>query len=221
MGFLAAIPAAIGGLFEGGAAAAGGAAAGTAAAAGGVGAGLTTSALGAGALGAGALTGAEAMTGAAVPAIAGVGAGAGAGAGGLTLGMGLKALSPFLGGLGKVASAGADMLGQFGDVPLSRIFGGETGGGVTPTPSVSPSPAGTGVPVPKADPLVGMRQAAQFGTTLKSLFGGAGGGTPAVQLPAMSLPQPPSPIMAAGSPTAPNIGYTPTAKTIGELMFRR
>lgn len=183
MGFLAAIPAAIGGLFGSGGAAA---AAGTAGAAG---AG-TTAALGS--LAPGFLTGTEAAAGADVAAGA---LGAGAGAGGMTLGAGLNALSPLLGGLGKVASAGSDLLAKFGDVPLSDVLGDST--------------------IPKDSPLAAVQSGAKLGASLNSLLSGS---------KSMNLPAPPvlqAQPAATSTPTGMIGGFTPTAKTLADLMFRR
>ena len=195
MGFLAAIPAAIGGLFGGGAAA---------------GLGATT-----------ALSGMEAMTGATVgaSALGGAGAaGAGAGLGGLTLGTGLGMLSPLLGSLGKVAASGSDLLKTFGDVPLGDVVGSAS------VPAASAPGLGQ-VGAPIGDSLAKFKTAAQFGGSLRDLMGSGSDTKTLQQTPApMALPQPPPPLVPPPSTSTPlgmGSSYTPTAKTLADVMFRR
>jgi hypothetical protein len=117
-------------------------------------------------------------------------------------------LSPFLGSLGKVASSGADLLKNFGDFPL-----GETVGKTAEAAKQPISPPGNN--------LAQFKTAAQFGGSLRDLMGGGGGGMTAPSIPAMSLPQPPNPVVAQPAQPAPGSSFTPSAKTLADVMFRR
>jgi hypothetical protein len=204
MGFLAAIPAAIGSLFGGGGAAALGAGAGAA----GAGAGLSTASLIPAAAGA-AATGAEVGAGA-------LGAAGAAGATPMTLGSVLGTTAPLLGGLSKTASAGADLLGKFGDISLDKIFGGAAGG-ASPGGAVMSSPA-------PSSPMQSLGQGLKLGSSLHDLLGGGGGKPQMAPAPAMTPPAPTpiqtGPVGAQGTPTGPGgASYMPTAKLLSQMLF--